>query len=175
MWLLHCSHSCHVWKHPAVNHGWRPIVFPLTFCEDLGTCDYFVVLLWLCEIKRHVVSVSGQCWVSISYNRTLKNEEINLSSPTFFLSFHPSFSRPSLRTARCYENLHVCLCVQDQQEPYGKEPTVETLQKKVRRLELELENRAEMKNEQDDRGKVGTSVQSTLDFQSSRQLCHLSE
>lgn len=46
------------------------------------------------------------------------------------------------------------LVVQNQTEADGKGAIIENLQKKIRRLELDLEKRNDVKNTKDDHGKV---------------------
>ncbi|XP_058500486.1 centrosomal protein of 290 kDa isoform X2 [Solea solea] len=56
------------------------------------------------------------------------------------------------------QNKRLSSTLQNPQEPHGKGLTVESLQKKIRRLESELENKADMKNDRDERGKAKEEV-----------------
>lgn len=49
----------------------------------------------------------------------------------------------------------------DQDQPEGRGPTIENLQKKIKRLESDLEKRPEKKDVKDDHGKVATWFDST--------------
>lgn len=52
----------------------------------------------------------------------------------------------------------ICFCVfADQDQPEGRGPTVENLQKKIKRLESDLEKRPEKKDVKDDHGKVAAT------------------
>lgn len=57
----------------------------------------------------------------------------------------------------------ICFCVfADQDQPEGRGPTVENLQKKIKRLESDLEKRPEKKDVKDDHGKVATTFCSNM-------------
>lgn len=78
-------------------------------------------------------------------NQNISEEKENLSSDDIGSCFH-----------RYSQNM----CSQN--HPDGKESTVENLQRKIRRLESELEKRPEKKDGRDDRDKVGWSIDRSI-------------